>query len=77
LETPDLFAKLQTSLPEMGEIESEFIRKAEEWLNLVKRRDTATMVRKLEQLRTKLVETDRDYERSYETMYKMLEAAEK
>jgi hypothetical protein len=35
------------------------------------------MVRKLEQLRTKLVETDRDYERSYETMYKMLEAAEK
>jgi len=77
LETPDLFATLQTSLPELGKIENLFIAKAEEWLSLVKQKDSAALVRKLEQLKAKLVQADRDYEKSYETMYKMLEAAEK
>jgi hypothetical protein len=30
----------------------------------------------MEQLKKKLVKLDSDYEKSYETMYKMLEAAE-
>jgi len=77
LETPDLFATLQTSLPELGKIEDLFIAKAEEWLKLVKQKDSAALVRKLEQLKAKLVKADSDYEKSYETMYKMLEAAEK
>src|SRR3990172_3668060 len=77
LETPDLFAILQTSLPELGRIEDLFIAKAEEWLTLVKQKDSAALVKKLEQLKAKLVQADRDYEKSYETMYKMLEAAEK
>jgi len=77
LETPDLYASLQTSLPEMGKIEDSFIQKAEEWLSLVKRKDSAAIARKLELLKAKLVEADSDYEKSYETMYKMLEAAEK
>jgi len=77
LETPDLFATLQTSLPELGRIEDRFIAKAEEWLSLVKQKDSAALVKKLEQLKAKLVQADADYEKSYETMYKMLEAAEK
>jgi prephenate dehydrogenase len=77
LETPDLYANLQTSLPEMGKIEAQFIEKAEEWLSLVKRKDMAAIVRKLEKLKAKLMETDGEFEKSYETMYKMLEAAEK
>jgi prephenate dehydrogenase len=77
LETPDLYANLQISLPEMGKIEALFIRKAEEWLSLVKKKDTAAIAEKLEQLKAKLVETDGEFEKSYETMYKMLEAAEK
>ncbi len=76
LETPDLYANLQTSLPQMGNIEDLFIQKAEEWLSLVKRKDTATIMRKLEKLKAKLVETDAQFEKSYETMYKMLEATE-
>jgi prephenate dehydrogenase len=77
LETPDLFATLQTSLPELGKIEDRFIAKAEEWLSLVKQKDSAALVKKLEQLKAKLVKADSDYEKSYATMYKMLEAAEK
>jgi prephenate dehydrogenase len=77
LETPDLYANLQTSLPEMGKIEDLFIRKAEEWLSLVKKKDTAAIVRQLGKLKAKLVETDGEFEKSYEIMYRMLEAAEK
>src|SRR4030043_394051 len=55
LETPDLYASLQTALPEMGKIESQFIAKAEEWLSLVKRKDSAAIARKLELLKAKLV----------------------
>ena len=76
LETPDLYASLQTSLPEMGKIEDLFIQKAEEWLSLVKRKDSAAMIKKMAQLKAKLVKLDSEFEKSYETMYKMLEAAE-
>ena len=76
LETPDLYASLQTSLPEMGKIEAQFIAKAEEWLSLVKQKDSAEMVKKMAQLKAKLVKLDSEFEKSYETMYKMLEAAE-
>ena len=76
LETPDLYASLQTSLPEMGKIEDLFIQKAEEWLSLVKRKDSVAMIKKMAQLKAKLVKVDSEFEKSYETMYKMLEAAE-
>jgi len=76
LETPDLYASLQTSLPEMGKIEAQFIAKAEEWLSLVKQKDSAAIVKKMAQLKAKLVKLDNEFEKSYETMYKMLEAAE-
>ena len=77
LETPDLFANLQTTLPKMGKIEDIFIQKAEEWLSLVKKKDSDAIVRKLEQLKAKLLRADGDFEKSYETMYRMLDAAEK
>jgi prephenate dehydrogenase len=76
LENPELFASLQLSLPELEKIESSFLEKAHEWLNLIKQRDSAAITRKMEQLREKLMKTSRDYARSYEIMYKMLEAAE-
>ena len=77
LETPDLFATLQTSLPELERIECLFISKAEEWLKLVKQKDSLALVKKLEQLKAKLLQADHEYEKSYETMYRMLEAADK
>ena len=77
LENPELFASLQLSLPELEKIESSFIEKAHEWLNLIKQKDSAAITSKMEQLKAKLMKTSRDYARSYEIMYKMLEAAEK
>lgn len=76
LENPELFASLQLSLPELEKIESSFLEKAHELLNLIKQKDRAAITSKMEQLKSKLMKTSRDYERSYEIMYKMLEAAE-
>jgi prephenate dehydrogenase len=76
LENPDLFASLQLNLPEMQKIESLFIEKAKEWLKLIKQKDSAAVASKMEQLKGKLMKASDDYARSYEVMYKMLEAAE-
>jgi prephenate dehydrogenase len=76
LENPELFSSLQFSLPEMDKIESLFIEKAREWLDLIKQKDPEAIAARMEQLRSKLEQRSRDYEKSYEIMYKMLEAAE-
>jgi prephenate dehydrogenase len=77
LETPDLYASLQTNLPELGKIEDLFMAKAHEWLNLIKKKDTVAIVHRMEQLKAKLMEADKDFAKSYEIMYKMLESTEK
>jgi len=77
MENPGLFSSLQFSLPEMERIERSFIEKAQEWLDLIKNKDPTIIAAKMESLKSKLTSTSRDYEKSYETMYKMLEAAEK
>ena len=76
LETPDLYASLQTNLPELGKIEDQFIAKAHEWLNLMNKKDVKAIVARMEQLKKKLVEADSDFTKSYEVMYKMLESTE-
>jgi len=76
LENPDLFGSLQLNLPEMQRLESLFMEKAKEWLKLIKQKDSAAIASKMEQLKEKLMKTSGDYGRSYEVMYKMLEAAE-
>jgi prephenate dehydrogenase len=76
LETPDLYASLQTNLPELGKIEDQFMAKAQEWLSLIKKKDAKAIVERMEQLKAKLKETDRDFAKSYEVMYKMLESTE-
>jgi prephenate dehydrogenase len=77
LETPDLYASLQTDLPELGKVEDQFMVKAEEWLNIIKAKDADAIVKRMERLKAKLTEVDPDFAKSYEAMYRMLEATEK
>jgi prephenate dehydrogenase len=77
LETPDLYAAVQTNLPELGKIEDTFMAKAQELLTLIKNKDNQAIVERMEQLKKKLKESDSDFAKSYETMYKMLESTEK
>jgi len=76
LESPDLFNGLHLNLPQLRKIERLFMEKAEEWLKLIRQKDSAVIARKMEQLKAKLMKASEDYARSYEIMYKMLEAAE-
>lgn len=76
LETPDLYASLQTSLPDLEKTENLFIEKAKEWLILIKKKDAATIIKKMEDLKAKLTKLDKDFVESYGVMYKMLESTE-
>jgi prephenate dehydrogenase len=76
LENPELFVSLQLSLPELDKLERSFIEKATDWLNLIRQKDRATILWKMEKLKTKLMKASDEYDRSYKIMYKMLEAAE-
>jgi prephenate dehydrogenase len=76
MENPELFASLQFSLPEMEKLEKLLIEKAREWLQLIKQKDPEAVAAKMATLKSKLMKASSDYEKSYEIMYKMLEAAE-
>jgi prephenate dehydrogenase len=74
LENPELFSRLQFSLPKTSKIERMFIDKAIDWLKLIKQKDSEAIVAKMKKLKSKLVEASCNCEESYERMYKMLEA---
>ena len=77
LETPDLYASVQTNLANLGEIEDLFMAKAQELLTLIKNKDQKAIVERMEQLKKKLAAVDSDFVDSYDVMYKMLESTEK
>ncbi len=77
LETPDLYASVQTNLANLGEIEDLFMAKAQELLTLIKNKDQKAIVERIEQLKKKLSAVDSDFADSYDVMYKMLESTEK
>jgi prephenate dehydrogenase len=74
MENPELFSSLQFNLPEMKKLEKLFIEKAREWLNLIEQKDPEVVATKMALLKSKLGKASRDYEKSYEIMYRMLEA---
>lgn len=75
-ETPDLYANVQTKLEGLGKIEELFIAKAEQWLELMKKKDSKAIMERMDRLRSKLGNLDSDYGKSYDVMYKMLQSTE-
>ncbi|MCL2686473.1 MAG: prephenate dehydrogenase/arogenate dehydrogenase family protein [Candidatus Bathyarchaeota archaeon] len=76
METPDLYANVQTKLANLDKMEERFITSAQQWLDLMKKKDSNALMERMNQLRTKLEKTDNQYTKSYETMYKMLQSTE-
>jgi prephenate dehydrogenase len=75
-ETPDLYANVQTKVPGLAKMEDSFLNNAQQWVDLMKKKDTAEIMARMDRLRAKLVKVDGDYGKSYETMYKMLQSTE-
>jgi len=76
METPDLYANVQTKLARMDKIEEAFISNAQGWVDLMKQKDSAAIMQRMEKLRAKLEKADDEYGKSYEVMYKMLQSTE-
>jgi prephenate dehydrogenase len=76
METPDLFAAVQTNLANLGEVEDLFMAKAQELITLIKNKDQKAIIDRLEQLKKKLAVVDSNFAKSYEVMYKMLQSTE-
>jgi len=73
-EETEFYTSLQMNLPEIEKIESLFLEKSEEWLNMVKRKDRSAFTSKMEHIKTELREVNPDYARSYENMHRLLDA---
>ncbi|MCW4006872.1 MAG: prephenate dehydrogenase/arogenate dehydrogenase family protein [Candidatus Bathyarchaeota archaeon] len=76
METPDVYASLQTKLPELSALEDQFIAKAQAWLDILKQKNPKAITEHIEQIKAKLLQTDPEFAKSYQTMYKMLESTE-
>ncbi|MDR2203753.1 MAG: prephenate dehydrogenase/arogenate dehydrogenase family protein [Nitrososphaerota archaeon] len=75
-ETPDLYANVQIKLANLGKIEELFIQNAQAWIDLMKNKDTMGIIERMERLRAELSKVDKDYDKSYGMMYKMLQSTE-
>ena len=76
METPDLYANVQTKLEGMDKIEDAFITNAQAWVDLMKKKDQKEIMARMDRLRTKLEKTDDECGKSYDVMYKMLQSTE-
>ena len=69
------YTSLQMKLPKMEKIERLFLKKSEEWLDIVRRKDRSAFASKMELVKTKLREVNPEYGRSYEVMHRLLDAS--
>ena len=72
-EDPELYASLQMNLPRVAEIEKLFQRRASEWTDLVENKDRQEFVRRMKALRNKLEQSDPNFGKAYENLYKITE----
>ncbi len=72
-EDPELYASLQMSFPDIGEIEEQFQQSVKTWADLVKSGDRQAFVDRMSALKDKLEETDPHFKRAYEDMYRITE----
>ncbi|MEM2937388.1 MAG: prephenate dehydrogenase/arogenate dehydrogenase family protein [Candidatus Bathyarchaeia archaeon] len=72
-EETELVASIQMKLPEIGKLGELLLKKANEWLGIVRQKEKTAFVDKMILLKNGLAEVDPQYFRAYEYMYKMLE----
>ncbi len=70
-EDPELYASIQTSLPELPGIEKDFIARASEWAKLVEKKDAAEFARRMGELKRKLEQNAGDSKTAYAEMYRI------
>ncbi len=72
-EDAEFYASLQMNLPRMTEIQALFQENSATWADIVKSKDRAEFVKRMNSLRSVLEKSDPDFRKAYENMYKLLE----
>jgi prephenate dehydrogenase len=72
-EDPELYASLQMSFPDIARVEGSFLQAASEWAEIVKNGDRQAFAGRMTALRDKLEETDPEFRKAYEDMYRVTE----
>jgi len=72
-EDPELYASLQMNLPKVTGAEELFQRKAKEWADLVKDKDSQQFIQRMKKLKDGLEKGVPDFGKAYEKMYKIAE----
>lgn len=73
-EEAEFAASLQTNLPELDRLGEKLLEKIEKWLEIIRKKDKRAFINKVKLIKAKLERIDPNYVKSYEYMYKMIEA---
>jgi prephenate dehydrogenase len=73
-ENPDLYAAIQMNLPTLPPLEQDFKRKAGEWADIVKEKDSAAFIKRMSDLKQKLENQQVDTSRAYADIYRMTQS---
>ena len=73
-EETEFYTSLQMNLPEIEKIEGLFLKKSEEWLSIVRRKDKTAFADKMNLVKMKLREVNPNYVKSYEIVHRLLDA---
>lgn len=71
-EDPELYASLQMNLPGITDIERLFLENARTWAEMVKSRNSAEFISRMNVLKEGLEKNDPDFSKAYQNMYRLL-----
>jgi prephenate dehydrogenase len=72
-EDPELYASLQMNLPQLPDLQQQFLNNTAEWAEIVKNKDKDEFVRRMKTIRTQLEAKSADFGKAYDNMYKIAE----
>jgi prephenate dehydrogenase len=72
-EDPELYASLQMNLPQLPDLQRQFLNNTAEWAELVKNKDRQEFVRRMKDIHTQLEAKSNNFGKAYDNMYKIAE----
>jgi prephenate dehydrogenase len=72
-EDPELYSTIQMALPGLPRLEKQFQQKAKLWAELVKNKDKAQFIDRMNAIKEKLEKDSTDFGKAYANMYKLAE----
>jgi prephenate dehydrogenase len=72
-EDPELYASLQMNLPQLPDLQQQFLKNTAEWTELVKNKNKDEFVRRMRAIRRQLETKSNNFGKAYDNMYKIAE----